>query len=165
MLLLQKIKSMIQSPTLNSIKTLSVTSKVFDEGGAIPKRYTCDGLNVNPPLDIAFIPQKTVSIAILMEDPDAPINSWTHWLVWNLPPAHQIKENTYLGRNGINDFSRNFYCGPCPMKGSHHYVFKIYALDVLLKLSSSTRKHEFERNLSGHVLAYGELTGIYERNK
>lgn len=155
---------MIQAPVLQSIKSMTVTSKVFTEDDVIPKRYTCDGLNVSPPLDIAFIPQQTVTIAILMEDPDAPISSWTHWLVWNLPPVHQIKENTFLGRNGVNDFSRNFYCGPCPMKGKHHYVFKVYALDTVLKLYSTSKKHDFLKAISGHVIAYGEISATYSRN-
>ncbi len=154
---------MIQIDKLTAIKNLSITSRVLEPDGEIPKKYTCDGLNVSPPLDIAFIPQQTVSLAVVMVDPDAPISTWTHWLVWNLPVAHQIRENTYLGKNGINDFSKHFYCGPCPMSGHHHYVFKVYALDKTFQLSLKTKRYDFEKAISGHVLAYGELTALYGR--
>ena len=154
---------MIHVEPYTGIKSLVLSSRTFDDNGEIPRKYTCDGLNVNPPIDISFIPQQTKSLAVIMEDPDAPISSWTHWLLWNLPVTHQIRENTFLGKNGINDFSRHFYCGPCPMTGTHHYIFKVYALNCLLNLPVNTRKPDLEKAMAGNVLAFGELTGVYGR--
>lgn len=145
------------------IQRLNVTSKSFKDVGSIPQKFTCDGINVNPTLEISFIPNQAKSLAILMEDPDAPINTWTHWLVWNIPVMHSITENLKVGVQGLNDFSRAFYCGPCPMSGCHHYVFKVFALDTLLNLEPRSRKHDFLRSINGHVIAYGELTGLYTR--
>lgn len=143
---------------------MKITSKSFDDGASIPKKYTCDGINVNPALDIAFIPQETVSIAIIMEDPDAPISTWIHWLVWNIPVMHQLPEHLKKGNCGMNDFSKTTYCGPCPMSGRHQYVFKVYALDILLDLPPTTRKPELIKKMKGHILAYGELKARYGRS-
>ena len=154
---------MIQLAKEISIKVLGVTSMAFINNGNIPKRYTCDGLNINPPLDISSIPLDAVSLAIIMEDPDAPINTWIHWLVWNIPVTHSLQENASRGVNGLNDFCKHFYCGPCPMSGTHHYVFKVYALDCLLNLHANTKKRELEKEMSEHILAYGELIGFYGR--
>ena len=154
---------MIQLAKEISIKVLGVSSMAFINNGNIPKRYTCDGLNINPPLDISSIPLDAVSLAIIMEDPDAPINTWIHWLVWNIPVTHSLQENASRGVNGLNDFCKHFYCGPCPMSGTHHYVFKVYALDCLLNLHANTKKRELEKEMSDHILAYGELIGFYGR--
>jgi Raf kinase inhibitor-like YbhB/YbcL family protein len=120
-------------------------------------------LNVNPPIDLAFIPQNAVSIAIIVEDPDAPINTWTHWIAWNIPTTHNIRENTKQGISGVNDFSKNSYCGPCPMNGVHKYVFRIYALDCLIDMPIKTKKLMLKREISDHIIAYGEITGTYTR--
>lgn len=154
---------MVKTLIEQSFKKLYVTSKAFEDGNAIPIKYTCDGLNVSPPLDLAFIPNNAVTIAIIVEDPDAPINTWTHWIVWNIPVTHNIKENTKHGISGINDFSKNFYCGPCPMNGVHKYVFKIYALDCFIEMPRNTKKLMLKREISDHILAYGEITGTYTR--
>lgn len=154
---------MIQIAKEISLKVLKISSSAFINNGIIPKKYTCDGININPPLGITLIPEDAVSLAIIMEDPDAPINTWTHWLVWNVPITHSLHENAPQGIDGLNDFCKHFYCGPCPMSGTHHYVFKVYALDCLLNLHANTKKRELEREMSEHILAYGELTGVYGR--
>lgn len=154
---------MVKTLIEKSFKKLYVTSKAFDDGDTIPIKYTCDGLNVNPPIELAFIPNKAVSLAIIVEDPDAPINKWTHWIVWNIPITHHIQENTKLGISGLNDFSKNFYCGPCPMNGEHKYVFQIYALDSFIELPIKTKILTFKREISNHILAFGEITGTYSR--
>lgn len=154
---------MIKLTESTSLKTLNVTSKAFADGDFIPKKYTCDGINVSPPFEISFIPNETVSLAIIMEDPDAPISTWYHWLIWNLPVSHHIDENDAHGVQGLNDFSRRFYCGPCPMSGVHNYVFKIYALDSFLNLPPNTKRKDLELEISRHLLAYGELSGFYGR--
>jgi Raf kinase inhibitor-like YbhB/YbcL family protein len=157
-------RQMIHSLIAPSIDVMHITSDAFLEMQSIPKKYTCDGLNVNPSLHIESIPKDAVCLAIMMDDPDAPINTWNHWLVWNIPITHQIVENSKKGIAGMNDFSKHFYCGPCPMNGEHHYIFKVYALDTLLQLNAQTKKYQFEKAISGHVLAYGELIGKYTLN-
>ena len=156
---------MIHLEQAQSLKTLQLQSDSFLENGIIPMRYTCDGVNVSPSLTVNTIPENTISLAVIMEDPDAPINTWVHWLVWNIPVSHQISENSKRGVQGLNDFCKNFYCGPCPMGGTHRYVFKVYALDALLNLKGNTKKYELERSMSGHVIAYGEIIGLYRRKK
>ncbi len=156
---------MIQLAHVLSIKTLHIHSDSFLENGLIPMRYTCDGLNVSPSLTVKFIPSNAISLVIIMEDPDAPINTWVHWLTWNIPVTQHIGENSKLGIEGLNDFCKNYYCGPCPMAGTHHYVFKVYALDALLNLKKNTKKHELEKAMSSHVVAYGDIVGLYRRNK
>ena len=154
---------MVKFINMNSLKTLHVTSKAFSTGDTIPKKYTCDGLNVSPPFEISFIPNDAVCLAIIMEDPDAPISTWYHWLIWNVPVTHHIDENGAHGIQGLNDFSRRFYCGPCPMSGVHNYVFKIYALDALLNVPPNIKRKELEIEIANHVLAYGEISGFYGR--
>lgn len=154
---------MIHPSIEQSIKYLNVQSKAFAEHEMIPKKYSCDGVNVNPPLEISFIPNETVCLAIIMEDPDAPINTWSHWVAWNVPVTHHIMEDMHQGVNGLNDFNKFFYCGPCPMAGVHQYIFRIFALDTLLELKPNSRKFDLEKAMSGHVLAYGELSAYYGR--
>ena len=156
---------MIQTLQQPAIALMHVTSDGFIAMQSIPKKYTCDGVNVNPALHIESIPSQAVCLAIILDDPDAPINTWNHWLVWNIPITHLIAENSKKGITGMNDFSKHFYCGPCPMNGLHHYVFKVYALDTLLQLDAKTRKHQFEKAISGHVVGYGELVGTYKLNQ
>ncbi len=145
------------------IKLLKLTSTAFNDNEEIPVRYTCDGLNQSPPLDIDNIPIETKSLVIIVEDPDAPINTWVHWLVWNIPVTHHIKENMLKGQQGVNDFSRKFYCGPCPLNGTHHYLFKVYALNDLLQLPDNAKKLQLERSMSEKIIAFGQLTGLYTR--
>ena len=155
---------MILSTISTSVRTLRVSSKAFPEGGSIPRKYTCDGVNVSPPLDISFIPNETKSLAIIMEDPDAPISTWYHWLAWNVPVAHNIAEDGLHGIQGMNDFSKRFYCGPCPMSGIHQYKFRVFALDCFLELKPNVKIFEMELAMKDHILAYGELTCYYGRS-
>ena len=97
-----------------------------------------------------------------MEDPDAPLHTWLHWLVWNIPVTHLLEEDTTKGVRGINDFKQSSYSGPCPMSGSHRYVWKVYALDTTLKIKKGSTRKELETAMSGHIIGYGELTGIYK---
>ncbi len=158
-----KFINMVQLTVENSIQVLNISCNAFNDNGLIPKKYTCDGININPSFKISFIPQNAVSISIIMEDPDAPINTWIHWVAWNIPIMHLIPENMKLGINGLNDFSKHFYCGPCPLNGTHRYVFKFFALDTILNLHPNTRSFQLEKAMASHVLAYGELSGYYKR--
>ena len=134
--------------------------------GPIPSRYTCDGENVNPPLMIENLPPGTVSMALIVDDPDAPGGTWVHWVVWNIgPETREIPESTVPPNalQGMNDFHQHAYGGPCPPSGRHCYFFKLYALDVKLKLGTGALKAALEAALQGHVLAKAELIGHYGR--
>lgn len=146
-------------------KTLKITSPAFEEGSTIPLKFTCDGDDVNPPLFIEHIPEEAKSLAIIVDDPDAPAGTWAHWVVWNIPVTHHIKEGEVHGMQGTNSFNRQRYNGPCPPSGTHRYFFKVYALDSTLDLYVSSEKSDLERAISTHILAFGELMGRYARTK
>lgn len=143
------------------VKTIDVSSKAFKSGELIPEKYTCDGLNFNPPLEINGIPYDTQTLVLIVDDPDAPVGTWVHWLVWNIPVSRHLKENKVHGIEGVNDFQQHHYAGPCPPSGTHRYYFKIYALDDELDLPAHTNKFELEKSIKDHILGYGELVGIY----
>lgn len=145
---------------------------VFESQETIPVKYTCDGENVSPPLKLLEIPSKTVSLVLIVDDPDAPRGTFDHWILWNLSP--QVKEITEGGKElkhlsptpvqGVNGFGKKDYQGPCPPAGKpHHYHFKLYALDTKLSLKEGASKHEVENAMNGHILSQAELVGIYQR--
>jgi Raf kinase inhibitor-like YbhB/YbcL family protein len=140
---------------------LVISSPVFDNEGEIPERYTCDGDNINPPLVVDQIPKETESLAIIMEDPDAPNGTFDHWLVWNIPPKPGISENSNPGINGVNGKGKTGYHGPCPPDGTHRYFFHVYALDTSLDLSPQTDKEVLRDLIQPHILAEGSLLGMY----
>jgi Raf kinase inhibitor-like YbhB/YbcL family protein len=144
-------------------KNLKITSSAFKDNELIPARYTCDGDDVNPPLTIYQIPEETKSLAIIMDDPDAPKEVWVHWVMWNIPVTHQIRENEKKGLQGLNNSGKHQYNGPCPPSGIHRYFFKVYALNCLLDLSVNTTKHDLEKAMSDNIIGFGELTGLYKR--
>jgi Raf kinase inhibitor-like YbhB/YbcL family protein len=148
--------------------SLKVTSSAFPEGGKIPKKYTCDDSNVNPPMRIENLPQSARSVALIVDDPDAPGRTWTHWLVWNIDPrAPEIREKSVPPNavQGTSDFGSASYGGPCPPSGTHRYYFKAYALDTTLSLPSSTKKAALEKAMAGHIVAEGSLMGTYSRGR
>ena len=145
------------------MKELTVSSPAFENNKLIPSKYTCDGDNVNPPLTIEGVPDGTKSLVLIVDDPDAPMGTWDHWIVWNILPTNKIEENTVPGTEGINDYRKHSYGGPCPPSGTHRYFFKVYALDAKLDLSSNSRKKDVEKAMQGHILAKGELVGLYRR--
>lgn len=148
------------------MKKLSVMSSAFENNKLIPPKYTCDGDDVNPPLRIEGVPEGTKTMALIVDDPDCPTGTWDHWIVWNIPTTtSKIAENTVPGTQGMNDFRKRSYGGPCPPSGTHRYFFKIYALDVKLDLSPTSRKGDLEKAIRGHVLAKGELVGLYRRSR
>ncbi len=142
-------------------KQLTLTSPDFAQEGLIPSKFTCDGVNVSPSFTIDHIPAGSTCLALIVDDPDAPKGDWVHWLVWNIPVTHHIKENEVHGIEGLNDFQRHSYEGPCPPSGTHRYFFKIYALDALLDLSVNSTKNQLEKAMSEHIIAFGELIGLY----
>jgi Raf kinase inhibitor-like YbhB/YbcL family protein len=146
--------------------SLKVTSSAFSDGGKIPKKYTCDNSNVSPPLRIANLPKAVKSLALIVDDPDAPGRTWTHWLLWNIDPkATEIRENSVPqdAVQGTSDFGNARYGGPCPPSGAHRYYFKAYALDAALSLPSSAKKAAVEKAMAGHIIAKGSLMGTYSR--
>jgi Raf kinase inhibitor-like YbhB/YbcL family protein len=145
------------------LKTLIVKSPKFENNGRIPPKYTCDGDEVNPPLTIEGLPKETKSLVLMIEDPDASSGTWNHWLVWNIPPTTKIKENTVPGIQGVNTAGRRAYEGPCPPLGTHRYFFKVFALDVKLNSNPNSRKEDVEKAMMGHIMAKGELLGLYRR--
>lgn len=143
---------------------LEVSSAAFIHEANIPAKYTCDGMNISPPLHIKRIPTETKSLVIIVDDPGAPISTWVHWLVWNIPVTHHIKENEVHGKEGLNDFQQQHYGGPCPPSGTHRYFFKVYALNALLDLPGHTNKHALEKAMSEYIIGFGELIGLYKKN-
>lgn len=143
---------------------LTVSSPAFGHNTSIPRKYTCQGENINPPLSIDHIPAATKSLALLVDDPDAPGGNFDHWVVWNIVPTDTIVENTIPGTEGKNDYGINHYKGPCPPSGTHRYFFKVYALDSMLELKSGNDMTAVEKKMQPHILAYGELIGLYKKS-
>lgn len=139
---------------------------VFEQGANIPIRYTCDGEDINPTLEISDIPENAKSLVLIVDDPDAPGKTWVHWVLWNIDAGTtKIEENSVPSGaiQGVNDFGKTSYGGPCPPSGTHRYFFKLYALDTTLNLDSSAGKAEVVEAMEGHVVAQGELMGRYSR--
>jgi len=145
------------------MENLIITSLAFENKKPIPRKYTCDGDDVNPALNIIGVPEVTKSLVLIVDDPDAAMGPWDHWIVWNIPPTNKIEENTVPGVEGMNDFRKRSYGGPCPPSGTHRYFFKVYALDTKLNLAPNSRKKDVEKAMKGHILAQGELVGLYGR--
>ena len=145
---------------------LTISSPAFPHQAAIPVRYTCDGQDINPPLQIGTVPAGAKSLALVVDDPDAPVGTWDHWVIWNIPPqTGEIRENSLPSGAvpGLNSWKRNRYGGPCPPSGTHRYFFRLYALDSTLNLPSSATKAALEGAMRGHIIAQGELMGTYRR--
>jgi Raf kinase inhibitor-like YbhB/YbcL family protein len=148
----------------SAVKPISVNSPAFANMAAIPQKYTADGANINPPLILGKIPDGTRSLALIVEDPNAPVDTWVHWLVWDILPTAVINEGVIPGVEGLNAFRRHHYHGPCPPAYARHYYFKVYALNTLLSLNFNSTKYEVIKAMKDHVLGYGELVGTYARN-
>ena len=150
-------------PAKNTGAKLQVTSPVFSYGSIIPLRYTCSGQNVNPPLDIANVPPNTMSLAIIVDDPDAPNGTFTHWIAWDLPAHASILESSNAGTQGENGAMKSGYTGPCPPSGTHRYFFKVYALDINLNLPLGSTRANLEAAMKGHIIGEGELMGKFSK--
>jgi Raf kinase inhibitor-like YbhB/YbcL family protein len=151
---------------------MQLTSTAFAEGQPIPSKYTCDGENVSPPLAWNGVPEGTKSIALIVDDPDAPAGTWVHWVLYDLPgTARELPEalpkSQYIpggAEQGLNDFKHLGYGGPCPPGGkAHRYYLKLYALDRVLELKPGATKKEVESAMEKHILAQGQLMGTYKR--
>jgi len=144
---------------------MELTSRAFENGGWIPSKYTCDGENISPPLEITGVPAGAQSLALVMDDPDAPMGTFDHWVVWNIAPdTSRIEEGEQPeGVPGRSSFGRLDYGGPCPPSGTHTYRFKLYALDTRLDLRRGASKAELERAMEGHIIEQALLEGKYSR--
>lgn len=145
---------------------MQLTSSAFTHNSRIPAKYTCDGANLNPPLAISGVPEGAKSLVLIVDDPDAPRGDFVHWTIWNISPeTRQIAENSVPSGSvqGLTDFGKPGYGGPCPPFGEHRYQFKLYALDAGLDLSPSAKKRDVERAMKGHILSQTILIGLYSR--
>jgi len=148
-----------------SANNFQLTSIAFENNSVIPKKYTCDGKDVNPPLIFNNLPSQAKSLALTISDPDAPTGSWSHWVVYNIPPnTEEVIENTNPGTEGVNDFGKYTYGGPCPPSGKlHHYIFQAYALDIILTINAGANINDFERVILGHIIEQSQVVGTYQK--
>ncbi len=160
--------SMGSSREPGKAKPLKVTSPAFENNKTIPSKYGCDGINVSPPIQIADVPPGTKSLALLFDDKDAPRKTYVHWILWGIDPSvKEIHENSVPegAVQGLNDFKKNTYGGPCPPTRPHWYALIVYALDVRLNLDPNSGKADLEKAMEGHIIAQGQLMGVYRREK
>lgn len=164
-------KNMEDTMATGSVARLTLTSTAFKEGEMIPRRYSCDGADISPPLKWNPVPPQTKSFALIADDPDAPVGTWVHWVIFNIPPnltelpekvpaSNSLSDSTLQGKN---DFRNIGYGGPCPPGGTHRYFFKLYALDTMLKLPAGSTKASLLKAMEGHIIGEAQLMGKYSR--
>jgi len=154
------------SPIVKKDSGMKITSPSFQENAFIPSKYTCDGENINPPLAVSDVSADAKSLALIVDDPDAPVGTFVHWLVWNIPPSvSEIKEGNLSEGSvqGTNDFGKREYGGPCPPSGTHRYFFRLYALSQELNLPEGARREELEKAMEGKIIDTAELVGRYSK--
>ena len=157
--------------TEDDMLKIGITSTAFEQGGMIPEKYTCDGMDISPPLAWKSLPDDAKSLALICEDPDAPAGTWVHWVLYNLSPEiRKLTEHLPIDKTlangamqGTNDFGKTGYGGPCPPGGTHRYYFKLYALDTDPGVEPGITKAQLLEAIKGHVLAEGQLMGKYKR--
>jgi Raf kinase inhibitor-like YbhB/YbcL family protein len=167
----ERRSSIFESMPILARETMKLESSAFKAGGVIPAKYTCDGQDISPPLSWSDVPANARSFALIVDDPDAPRGTWVHWVAWNIPAKTRAldeglpKEDSLSNqvKQGMTDFQRPGYGGPCPPSGTHRYFFKLYALDMALNLPSQTTKGELEKAMKGHIVDQAELMGTYHR--
>jgi Raf kinase inhibitor-like YbhB/YbcL family protein len=154
------IAQMLQTPA-----QLTITSPDFKAKEMIPAKFTCEGTEVNPALSIRDVPAQAKSLVVIVDDTYAPGQTYDHWVMWNIPPTDAIPQNSAPGVQGKNGGGESKYKGPCPPTGTHKYLFRVYALDVMLDNKAGADKKTIENALKGHVVAKGELIGLYKKAK
>ncbi len=165
-----QIKPDSQKQKQNNITstTMQITSPAFTDQQSIPNKFTCDGDNINPPLEFKDMPAAAKSLALIVDDPDAPVGTWTHWTLWNIgPTTHVLSENSVPegAIQGKTSSGQNVFGGPCPPTGTHHYFFKLYALDNKLDLPSYSTVDKLTEAMQGHIIEEAQLVGLYSRNQ
>jgi Raf kinase inhibitor-like YbhB/YbcL family protein len=154
----------ISSLQAKEVRKMNLTSPEFRSGQPIPAKFSCKGDDVNPPLVIEGVPAEAKALALIMDDPDAPVGTWVHWVMWNIEPSvKQIAQASVPAgaQQGANSWKRNNYGGPCPPSGTHRYFFKLYALKERLNLPASTTSKDLEHAMNGKILAKCELMGTF----
>lgn len=151
---------------VQEVSNMKITSPAFNHNENIPSKYTCDGENISPPLKFSEVPKDTKILALIMDDPDAPVGTFVHWIIWNTPATTtEIKEGEGISYpQGSNDFGKQRYGGPCPPSGTHRYFFKLYALDTELNLQPGATKQDLLEAMEGHIIEKAELIGKYSRS-
>lgn len=141
---------------------MTLTSSAFDANATIPALYTCDGAGLSPPLTITNLPLGTITLALIVDDPDAPGGTWVHWVEYNIPATTAFAEGAVaIGIQGRNSFGTLGYGGPCPPSGTHRYIFTLFALDTVLSLDDAATKAQLLAAMDGRILAQAELIGLY----
>ena len=168
-LILIMMSNVLFSASLNLVDAMKLTSLDFKNNGFIPNKYSCHGGDISPELQWKYIPNKTVSLVLIMEDPEAPMGIWDHWILFNIPKnTTQLPENLSVlpggAQYGKNSWGKLTYRGPCPPNGEHRYVFTVYALDIQLNLSNGVSKKTLQNAMRGHILASATLSGRYKVN-
>lgn len=155
----------IEEEQTEVIDNMKLSSPIFENGQAIPSEYTCDGADISPALNFSGIPKNAKSLALIMDDPDAPMGTWVHWVIWNIPPniTGFSKGEKITFPQGNNSWGNIEYGGPCPPSGIHHYYFKLYALDTMLDLREGATKKQLVEAMSGHIIEQAQLIGTYSR--
>lgn len=142
---------------------MKITIPAFDHEKDIPAKYTCNGENVNPAIKIEDIPEEAKCLAVVVEDPDAPGGTFYHWVMWNVPLQNEIKENSSPGIEGIHGFKKRGYTGPCPPSGTHRYYFKVFGLDEMLDIDTSTTGDQFLEMIENKIVGFDEWMGSYSK--
>ena len=144
---------------------MRITSTAFEHEGDVPVRHTCDGEDISPPLTIEDLPAETVSLVLVMDDPDAPMGTWDHWVAYDIEPLTQIPEGVEeLGTPGLNSWGHTGYRGPCPPGGTHRYIFTVYALDATIGWEPEADRTSVVGAIHDNVLAEASLMGFYSRD-
>ncbi|NGX62875.1 MAG: putative lipoprotein LppC [Candidatus Anoxychlamydiales bacterium] len=143
---------------------MKISSPEFKNNQMMPKKITCQGEDINPSLIFEDIPKDAKSLALIMDDPDAPNETFVHWVMYNMPIIEKLDEDSQKGLEGKNSSGSIGYFGPCPPTGSHHYFFKLYALDITLDLQKGATKLDLEKAIEGHIIKKAELIGLYEKS-
>ena len=160
------VKPKPPAPVILYPEKMKLTSSAFEQNTEIPEKYTCVEEDINPPLSIRDVPGNTKSLVLIVEDPDAPYKTWTHWIIFNMEPGvtevaeNDIPPNSLLGEN---DFGKGAYGGPCPPVGKHRYFFKLYALDIMLEIKEGSSKKQVEEAMKDHILDKVVLIGVFEK--
>jgi Raf kinase inhibitor-like YbhB/YbcL family protein len=160
--------SLLNAKEVKKMTQMKMTTPAFENGQEIPEKFTCDGNDVNPHLVIEGVPREAKSLALIMDDPDAPAGTWVHWMMWNIDPAvEQIPEGSvpHGAQQGVNSWKRSDYGGPCPPSGTHRYFFRLYALSDKLSLPTGTNRKDLDHAMHGKILAQCELMGTYSSKK
>jgi len=142
---------------------MRITSPAFEHNAFIPVKFSCQGKGANPPLAIEGVPKEAKSLALIVDDPDAPGGDFVHWVVYDAPVTDRVEEDSVFGKQGLNSLGKLGYVSPCPPTGVHRYFFKIYALDTLLNLKAGISKSDLEKAMAGHILDQAQLVGLYQK--